>query len=251
VIATARTLRWILGLQLALAALLMANDLLRLSPGLLAPATRAPSLEMPVRPGDQTRRFPRRLTNDPAAAPGFPSGEPVPTRLTWTEAEIDGRPALTLTGAIDAGAARRFLAFLDTRAAPPEVVVLHSPGGSVSDALAIGRRLRADGVETLIGPGTACLSACPYLLIAGAERTVSRDAMVGVHQHYFGENTYVPAFMAVSDIQRGQAEVLRYLAEMGIDPMLAAKAMETPPDDIYVLVPDELESFRVATRLTD
>ena len=57
--------------------------------------------------------------------------------------------------------------------------------------------------------------------------------------------------MAVHDIQRGQAEILAYLAEMGIDPMLAAKAMQTPPDDIYVLVPEELATFDLATFLTD
>lgn len=245
--ATARTLRWILGLQLALAALLMAGDLVSLAPGLLAPGTRTPATDLPVSPGDQTRRMPPRLTNDPGAAPGFPAGDPVPSRLTWTEAG----DTLTLTGAIDPGAAARLAAWLDTRPAPPATVALHSPGGSVTDALAIGRRLRADGTDTLLRPGAACLSACPYILAAGTERTVSRAAMVGVHQHYFGRGTVVPAFMAVSDIQRGQAEVLTYLSDMGIDPMLAAKAMQTPPDDIYILVPDELEAFAVATRLTD
>jgi hypothetical protein len=251
VTATARVLRWILGLQVALAGLLMAGDLLRLSPGLLAPGPRLPSLETPVGPGDQTRRFPSRLTDAPAGSPGFPSADPVPTRLAWTPTEVDGRPALALSGTFDVGAARRFLAFLDTRDTPPEVVLLHSPGGSVADALAIGRRLRAEGVDTLMEAGTACLSACPYVLAAGGESTVSRKATVGVHQHAFGESAYVPAFMAVSDIQRGQAEVLAYLADMGVDPLLAAKAMQTPPDDIYVLLPAELESFRLATRVTE
>lgn len=249
--ATVRTLRWILALQLLLAGLLMAGDMLRLSPGLLAPGTRAPSTDLPVTPGDQIRRMPPRLTNDPAAAPGFPAGEPVPRRLTWTETEIDGAPALALTGAIEAGSAARLAAYLDALPEPPATVTLHSPGGSVADALAIGRRLRAAGADTFLRPGAACLSACPYVLAAGVERTVSRAAMVGVHQHFFGRSTVVPAFMAVADIQRGQAEVLGYLAEMGIDPMLAAKAMQTPADDIYLLVPAELEAFAVATRLTD
>ena len=34
---------------------------------------------------------------------------------------------------------------------------------------------------------------------------------------------------------------------MGVDPMLAAKAMQTPPDDIYVLLPEELATFRLTT----
>ena len=55
----------------------------------------------------------------------------------------------------------------------------------------------------------------------------------------------------MSDIQSGQAQVMTYLNEMGIDPLLMAKALMTPPDDIYVLVPEELEAFRLATIVTD
>jgi hypothetical protein len=100
-------------------------------------------------------------------------------------------------------------------------------------------------------PDAACLSACPYILAGGVERTVSRSALVGVHQHYFGENTVLPAFLAVEDIQRGQAAVMAYLDEMGIDPLLSARAMQTPPQDIYILVEDELEGFALATAFVD
>lgn len=75
--------------------------------------------------------------------------------------------------------------------------------------------------------------------------------MVGVHQHYFGQSTVLPAFLAVKDIQRGQAEVMAYLNGMGIDLMVMEKAMQTPPEDIYVLLPDELQGFNFATDLVD
>lgn len=74
---------------------------------------------------------------------------------------------------------------------------------------------------------------------------------MGVHQHFFGRSTVLPAFIAVADIQRGQAEVLTYLDEMGVDPMLAAKAMATPSNEIYILVPEESEALTLATTVID
>jgi len=71
--------------------------------------------------------------------------------------------------------------------------------------------------------------------------------MGGVHQHYFGQSTILPAFMAVKDIQRGQAEVMAYLRMMSVDPALLEPAMRTPPDEIYVLNREELVSFRLVS----
>jgi hypothetical protein len=246
---TARALRWLLGLQVLIALLLMGGDLLRVVPDLLHGPSRAPGPETPVSPGDQTRRYAPRQLPGPGH-PGFPAGD-VPARLTWTPTELDGAPALLLTGNIRPGDGARLIEHLDALTEPPATVALHSPGGSVSDALAIGRRLREHGVATRVADGAACFSACPYILAGGTERRVSRGAMVSVHQHYFGESTVLPAFLAVEDIQRGQAEVLDYLDAMGIDPMLVAKAMHTPPQEIYVLVEPELEEFALATAITD
>ena len=37
---------------------------------------------------------------------------------------------------------------------------------------------------------------------------------------------------------------MTYLDEMGIDPLVMQHAMSTPPDEIYILLPDELERYR-------
>lgn len=240
---TSRVIRWMLGAQIALALALALGDFLRVAPGLLTGGGDAPPLDAPVRPGDQTRRY-------APSGPGFPRGD-APRRLTWSDVTIDGAPATLLTGEIAPGDAARFAAHLDALDAPPALVALHSPGGSVADALDIGRRLRADGADTRMGAGAACFSACPYILAAGVRRTVSRTAMVGVHQHYFGQSAVLPAFLAIEDVQRGQAEVMAYLDAMGVDPLLTGKAMATPPGDIYVLVASELEAFALATELVD
>jgi hypothetical protein len=57
----------------------------------------------------------------------------------------------------------------------------------------------------------------------------------------------LPAFIAVEDIQRGQGEVMGYLIAMGVDPELMRVALLTPPEDIYLLTPEELMQFRLVT----
>ena len=233
-----RVLVWVLFFQLALAGLRFWGDL---RDGLRLPGfgPRAPQLTEPVRPGDQTRRF------DPDRAP--PGGRPMPSsplpdRLTLTVVE-GGKRAL-LEGGILPGDAERIEKQLADLAPQPEGVILNSPGGSVQDALMLGRYLRQAELTTALRSGDICYSACPYLLAAGTSRTIPDDASVGVHQHYFGESTLLPAFVAVDDIQRGQGEVMTYLDGMGIDPLVMQHALVTPPNEIYVLLPEELTRYR-------
>ena len=232
-----RVLIGVLGFQLLLALLLFVGDI---RDGFRLPsfAPKAPSLTEPVRPGDQTRRF----RQDRAPAPGRPMpSTPLPDRLTLTPIEA-GATAL-LEGAIEAGDAERITKQLEALTPQPDRVILNSPGGSVRDALVLGRWLRAADLNTAMRDGDICYSACPYLLAAGVARDVPETASVGVHQHYFGESTILPAFVAVEDIQRGQGEVMRYLDQMGIDPLVMQHALVTPPDQIYVLLPSELRAY--------
>jgi hypothetical protein len=242
---TRRALRAMLVLQVALALLLAGADFARnVAPAGLTdtlpfalPGARPAGLEAPVAPGDQRRRFaPRDL-------PKLPAVGDMPSRLLF---EQDG-DTVRLAGSIAPGDGARFSEWLAGQPAPPARVTLNSVGGSVDDALAIGRAIRAAGLATLVPADRLCLSACPYMLAGGVTRSVGAGAAVGVHQHYHGENTYLPAFLAVEDIQRGQADVMTYLAEMGVDPMLLVPALATPPAEIYVLVPDELARYGLVT----
>lgn len=235
-----RTLRWLLAGQVILAVLLIGIDLGPSLPGLVSPSS-APELDAPTRPGDQTRRY---RPSDPAR-PG-PGVDPnMPRRLMTdvvTEADIT---TMRLRGAIAPGDAARISEAL--RAAPPDRVAFDSPGGSVSDALDIGRTLRDLGTATVVEEGAVCLSACPYAFVGGPTRTVADGGRIGVHQHSFGESTVLPAFLATEDIQRGQAEVLAHLDAMGVDLRIMGPALATPPDEIYVLSPEELEDWQVVS----
>ncbi|WP_375281225.1 hypothetical protein [Pseudooctadecabacter sp.] len=249
-----RMIYGVLGVQLILAVLLMGGDLWRVIPQIGLPSTQ-PRFDTPVNPGDQTRRY------RPADMPLSPARDGNPARPFTSTGDMPDRLAfdrngvfLTLTGRIAPGDADRFEDYLlaeDTAGrAPPETLRLNSPGGSVSDALTIGQRLRDEGMATVMEAGDICLSACPYVLSAGVTRTVDDDAQVGVHQHFFDTNTILPAFLAVEDIQRGQGQVMTYLIDMGVDPEVMQHALVTPPDEIYVLLPQQLIDYALVTEVS-
>ena len=95
------------------------------------------------------------------------------------------------------------------------------------------------------------MSACPYILAAGTTRQVSREAAVGMHQHYYDSPGYMPVYFAVEDIQQGQGETVEYLIEMGIDPGLIVYSLKTPPDEIYILMEEELLDTGLATDISE
>lgn len=235
----ARVLVGVMIFQLGLGALLVLGDL---QGSLRWPGSgpKAPQLTEPIRPGDQTRRF--RPDRAPPGGRPFPTS-PLPERLVMTA--ISG--GALLEGGIEDGDAERIIKQLETLVPAPETVTLNSPGGSVQDAMILGRYMRDAGLNITLRDGDICYSACPYLLAAGVKRSVPETASVGVHQHYFGKSTILPAFAAVEDIQRGQAEVMRYLDQMGIDTLVMQHALATPPDEIYVLLPEELERYKLVT----
>ncbi|MGR3703196.1 MAG: hypothetical protein ACU0A4_14035 [Paracoccaceae bacterium] len=210
----------------------------------------------PVSPGDQVRHYdPDRVQpgfTDRTNVPGIDMPADMPDRLDFRVIDsADGAQGLLLLGPIRPGDAERFTAHLASMATPPAHIALNSPGGVVSEALAIGRALRSAALDTVMLPGMICLSSCPYVFAAGSQRQASRDAALGMHQHYYDAPGYMPAFLAVERIQLGQGQTVDYLIEMGIDPGLIRYSLNTPPEEIYLLVEQELLDTRLATGMTD
>ena len=203
----------------------------------------APQLIAPPGTGPETRPY---APDRRPGRPGTPAMREMPQRL---EFGTEGA-AMTLIGQIAPGDAQRFTDFVQAQRAEgarPTALRLDSSGGSVADALAIGRQVRALAMTASVGEAAVCLSACPYILAGGTQRSADPAAVIGVHQHYFGENTLLPAFLAVEDVQRGQGAVIEYLDEMGVDTLLMAPALKTPPDEIFVLDAEDLRRYRLVT----
>src|SRR5690606_30205843 len=91
---------------------------------------------------------------------------------------------LRVTGTIDPGASARFAAEVAARGEYVKTVALDSPGGSVSDAIAMGALIHEKGFVTSVAAGALCASSCPLVLAGGIERHATPASAIGVHQVY-------------------------------------------------------------------
>jgi hypothetical protein len=201
----------------------------------------------------------------PAFDPQAPEGKPGPA-VTTDQKLLEQPLAMalgpggveTLTGSIDPGAAQRFATEVAAHGEYVKTIVLDSPGGSVSDALAIGRQIRDKGFSTSVPAGALCASSCPLVLAGGKKRSADVKAAIGVHQIYETTASAAPprlaevrqlAAGAMAAAQRSTALIERYLDEMGIDDGVWLLALETPPDRLYYFSPEELVALKLVTNL--
>lgn len=229
-------LSWLFGALVVTTAVVLALDLAGLQaarddaaiPGTLPPAERVlPSVREGVSQPDR-------------------QAADVPDTLT-IELVSGGR--LVLTGMIDPGASERFAQEIERRGDYVQEVVLDSPGGSVADALAIGRLIRERELATRLEAGAYCASSCPLVFAGGTARFASPDASIGVHQVFTAGEIAATGGVGVGmdRAQRISAECQRYLVEMGVDPRVWMHAMETPKDELFYFTPEELVDLELAT----
>ncbi|NLS02764.1 hypothetical protein HGP14_05180 [Rhizobium sp. P32RR-XVIII] len=161
--------------------------------------------------------------------------------------ELQPGGVLLAQGAIEPGAAGRFEKELEARGEYVKTVSLDSPGGSVGDALAISKLIRERNIGTRVANGALCASSCPIIMAGGVRREAEEGAVIGVHQVFNGSRDKLSPERAMSEAQRTTADVTRHLGKMGIKPGLWLHAMETPPDRLYYLTPEEMREFALAT----
>jgi hypothetical protein len=163
----------------------------------------------------------------------------------------DGR--LIAAGTIRPGTAKVFAAEIEKRGSYVKTVVLHSPGGSVSDAIEMGRLIRRQQFATEVESGRYCASSCPLVFAGGLERRAGERAAIGVHQitALVADGAGLSALDGMDSVQRISAECQKYLLDMAIDPMVWVHAMQTPPDQLFYFTGDELLKLKLATGKAD
>src|SRR3984885_11390070 len=205
-------------------------------------------------------RFVRVVSAEAACKPNCPE---------WLSAE----------GKIELGSAKAFadaVANLKGRRLP---ILIHSPGGSVADAAAMGELIRANRLavavaRTLItncpeaapkcpdGPGAAitggaiCASACVLVLAGGVERLAAPSALIGVHQitTLVSETEGLAHLKSTRKIyeQRGvDAAVEAYLAAMGVGEPVMTLMRKTWAASIRWLSLPELKDSHLTTLALD
>ncbi|MGB3864996.1 MAG: hypothetical protein WBA29_05140, partial [Xanthobacteraceae bacterium] len=193
----------------------------------------------------------------------------LPMRFEWVACEGPCRGWVSATGVITAETPKAFEAFARGHDLAGVTVVLDSTGGSVNDAIALGRKWRALGVLTTVGatvdsPGSAtglaavasdasCESMCVFLLLSGKVRYVPPGARVRVHQIWMGdraEDARAASYTAqdLMIVERDIGRLAKYTFEMGGTGDLLELALGVPPwEALHELSPAELLRTNVVT----
>jgi hypothetical protein len=253
-----------------------------LSPGPLSPGPRPPvSRSLPTFPGS---------TPAPAAKPAqarSPDPPPITFFLATGPADACGPGCdgwIAADGKIDLDAAQRLrkvLTKLGQRKAPP--LFLHSAGGSVLGAIALGRLIRRHNITVSVARTTPvecphdpqpnnkaceslkrsgrdlvaeldtsrgiCNSACVLVLAGGAVRSVPPWVKLGVHAIGFDLTKTPLRGPALAEATRAaNASIVEYLHDMGIPKALFDASNAVPHESPRFLHRDELARFGLDTR---
>src|ERR1700694_4574385 len=203
------------------------------SPALIRPSM-LPSILAPLLPGGDKRLV-------PLPQPGGAMAQP----MTF---ELVSGGKLMATGTITPGSSQSFAAEVGKRGDYVKTVVLNSPGGSVTDALAMGRLIRERKFATEVEAGKYCASSCLLVFAGGVERRAGDKATIGVHQvAAISSAANGPPRDEMSGAQNISARCQRYLGDMGVNLQVWVHAMETPHDKLFVFKPDELKLLNMVT----
>jgi hypothetical protein len=154
---------------------------------------------------------------------------------------------LIATGTIAPGSADAFASEVNARGEYIKTIVLSSPGGSVGDALEMGRLIRTKGFATEVEKDKICVSSCPLVFVGGVKRAAGANAIIGVHQVFAPDPAEAARHDTMSEAQRVSARCQRYLADMGVDLKMWVHAMETPKDRLFIFSANELRELNIVT----
>jgi hypothetical protein len=167
------------------------------------------------------------------------------------------------------------------------VVLLSSSGGSVTGAVALGRKIRKAGLDVVVarqvkGVVTTkrafCNSACPLVLAAGVERYVPTGSFIGVHQvktswtqdkivyretyrmvngkkkiisRKVVSRTHDKSYTTVGLYKGLRKTLSTYLKDMGVSLELLTLMEKAKPSGIYGLKAGEMKRTRLVTGPAD
>ena len=193
----------------------------------------------------------------------------LPMRFSWVECQPNCRGWVSAVGIVTADTPKDFDQFAHGRQLDGATIVLDSSGGSVNDAIALGRRWRNLGALTTVGismetrtahgdrasvvPDAYCESMCVFLLLSGKTRYVPAAAHVRVHQIWMGDRaddaraaSYTAEDLMI--VERDVGRLAKYTFDMGGAGDLLSLSLNVPPwEELHELSPAELRLTRLVT----
>jgi hypothetical protein len=193
----------------------------------------------------------------------------LPMKFSWVACQPNCRGWVSAVGIVTADTPRDFDEFARGRQLGGATIVLDSSGGSVNDAIALGRRWRNLGALTTVGisvhtntaqsananmaPAAYCESMCVFLLLSGKTRYVPETAHVRVHQIWIGDRandakagTYSADDLMI--VERDIGRLAKYTFDMGGAGDLLSLSLNVPPwEDLHELSREELRRTNLVT----
>ena len=204
-----------------------------------------------------------------AKAGGTLEERKLPMKFSWVACEPNCRGWVSAVGIITSDTPKDFEDFAQGRQLGGATVVLDSSGGSVNDAITLGRRFRNLGLLTTVGmsvqnrggqsvrpavaPEAYCESMCVFLLLAGKKRYVPEAAHIRVHQIWMGDRAddAKAASYSAQDlmiVERDIGRLAKYTFDMGGAGDLLSLALSVPPwEDLHELDAGELKLTNLVT----
>lgn len=193
----------------------------------------------------------------------------LPMKFSWVACQPNCRGWVSAVGIITSDSPKDFDEFARVHQINGATIVLDSSGGSVNDAIALGRRFRGLGALTTVGtsvlnetaqgdrasvmPEAYCESMCVFLLLSGKTRYVPPAAHVRVHQIWMGDRaddaraaSYTAQDLMI--VERDIGRLAKYTFDMGGAGELLSLALSVPPwEDLHELSPTELRQTNLVT----
>jgi len=184
------------------------------------------------------------------ALPGFT--KPVQTKAMREGMvfKLGSKGQASAVGLIKPGTAKAFERFLAKHKSKVKRITLHSPGGSVPDALDMAREIRQRKLTTFVPNDGYCASSCPLVFAGGVKRIAGKKAWIGVHRVYTIKSAIGTLQEGMAAAQQISARCQNFLIEMEVSPRVWIHAMTTPRERLYVFTPKELTEFKLATMVS-
>jgi hypothetical protein len=190
-----------------------------------------------------------------------------PMRFSWVACEPNCG-WISAVGIVTGDSPKAFEDFANGRDLTGATIVLDSSGGSVNDAITLGRRFRGLNMRTTVGvslrgrgqadqasvaPEAYCESMCVFLLLGGTTRYVPERAHVRVHQIWMGDRaddakaaSYTAQDLMI--VERDLGRLAKYTFDMGGAGDLLSLALNVPPwEDLHELSRGELRLTNLVT----
>src|ERR1700688_3859826 len=192
----------------------------------------------------------------------------LPMKFGWVTCQPNCRGWISAVGIVTEDTPRDFDEFARGRQLGGATIVLDSSGGSVNDAIALGRRWRNLGALTTVGAGvradtgrgtpaglpTAYFeTVCVFLLLSGKTRYVPETAHVRVHQIWIGDRASDARARSYSAddlmiVERDIGRLAKYTFDMGGAADLLSLSLNVPPwEDLHELSQEELRLTNLVT----